>query len=363
LAQGGTEQSILELIKNFSDETEVFVIYFYSKHDLLEAFKEATANVIFLNLNGRYDWIKGYQKLKQTLKQIKPDLVIASLYRSNIISRFACLSLGIKTIGTFVEDNYGEERKKTFRGIKGLLKFYPTYLLDRATSFIPCAWISNSKSIGKNHIRYLGISEHKVYVIYRGRDSREIMEWKIPVQNTFVFVTIGRLYEKKGFKELISAFSLLEKKYPEISLIIYGEGPQRNELEKQITDLQLEHKIILPGNTPKAYTKLYQANCFVFPSRFEGFSGSLVEAMMSGIPIICSNISMNIEAVDHEETALVHSINDVDDLYNKMCIMIEKYPKMIEMGKRAREKALNYFEIRNISKQYEQLLYKINAKK
>jgi glycosyltransferase involved in cell wall biosynthesis len=360
LAQGGTEQSILELIKNFSDDNEVFVIYFYPRHDLLKAFEQTKCKIHFLDLKGRYNWLSGIQKLKIALKKIKPDLVIASLYRSNIITRISCLMLRIKLIGTFVEDNYGIERKKTFKGIKGKLKFYPTLILDIITSFIPFAWISNSIVIGKNHVKHLGISEKKVHVIYRGRNSKEIHEWIPPLSNKFSFVIIGRLYEKKGFTELVAAFSVLEKIHPNISLIIYGEGPQRKDLENQINILQLQKKVILAGNTPKAYMKLYDANCFVFPSRFEGFSGALVEAMMAGIPIICSDIPMNTEAVDHEITALVHKLKDTDDLFKKMILMIEKYPEMIEMGKRAREKALMLFEIKEIAKKYEQLLIKLN---
>ena len=60
------------------------------------------------------------------------------------------------------------------------------------------------------------------------------------------------------------------------------------------------------------------SNCFVFPSRFEGFSGALVEAMMTGVPIISSNIPMNLEAVEHNKTALVHEMKNSKDLLSKM---------------------------------------------
>lgn len=360
LAQGGTEQSILELIKNFSDEIEVFVVYFYPKHDLLQSFQKTNCVIHFLDLKGRYDWFSGIKKLKKTLNQIKPDLVIASLYRTNIITRVAGFLLHIKVIGTFVEDNYGKERRRTFKGIKGYLKFFPTLVLDRITSFIPTAWISNSWSIGKNHIKYLGLKKETVHVIYRGRNSKDIKAWSAPLNDEFVFATIGRLYEKKGFTELVDAFAILEKKFPKTSLVIYGEGPQRKELEFQINSLNLTNKVTLAGNFPDAYKKLNDANCFVFPSRFEGFSGALVEAMMSGIPIVCSDITMNIEAVGHDNSALVHKLKETNDLYNKMKLMIENYPEMIIMGKKAREKALQLFEIKEIAKKYEDLLKRIN---
>jgi glycosyltransferase involved in cell wall biosynthesis len=101
---------------------------------------------------------------------------------------------------------------------------------------------------------------------------------------------------------------------------------------------------------------MYEAHCFVFPSRFEGFSGALVEAMMTGIPIISSDIPMNLEAVENNKTALVHQLKNATDLADKMQEMISNYETMIAMGKRARKVAIEKFDIKNIAKQYETLL-------
>jgi len=355
LQQGGAEQSIAHTIKYFSKDIEVSILYFYPKSDLLKTYQDLGCNIISMNLQGKYEWRKAIQGMIKVLKEIKPDIVVTSLYRSNIISRVACKLSGIKLIGTFVDDSYNVERRKTFKGV-GLLKYEYTWLLDRATSFIPYAWISNSRCIGENNAKKLGLSLSKIKVVYRGRNSSSFPEWKMPDLTEFKFVTIGRLYEKKGYPELIEAFSEVSKNHKNATLVIYGEGSYRKEMEKQIAFHQLEDKITLAGNVPNAWMKIYESHCFVFPSRFEGFSGALVEAMMTGVPIISSDIPMNLEAVEHRQTALVHQLKNVKDLSDKMQDMITDYPSMIQMGTSAREVAIDKFDIKNIASQYEGLL-------
>ncbi len=356
LQQGGAEQSIAHIIRHFSKDTQVSILYFYPKSDLLPIYQELGCNIISLNLQGKYDFVKGITGMKKILEKDKPDIVVTSLYRSNIISRIACKLKGIKLVGTFVDDSYNIERRKTFTGFSGFIKYYSTWFLDRITSFIPCLWIANSRYIGESNGKHLGITESKIKVIYRGRNSKDFIEWKKPETDDFTFACIGRLYEKKGYPELIQAFGNIADKYSNTKLIIYGEGSYRAQMENQIADLNLKDQIVLAGNIPNAWQKMYESHCFVFPSRFEGFSGALVEAMMTGIPIISSDIPMNLEAVDNNKTALVHKLKDITDLTNKMEEMISNYPSMIEMGKRARQVAFEKFDIKNIAKQYETLL-------
>jgi glycosyltransferase involved in cell wall biosynthesis len=355
LQQGGAEQSIAHIIKHFSKDVQVTILYFYPKADLLPTYQALGCNIISMNLKGKYDWNKAIKGMVKILQQEQPDIVVTSLYRSNIISRIACKITGTKLAGTFVDDSYNIERRKTFRGI-GLLKYQFTWLLDRLTSFIPNVWISNSQCIGDNNAKKLGLPLSKIKVVYRGRNSNDFKSWQNPGNTPFKFVCIGRLYEKKGYPELIEAFSILNKKYSNATLTIYGEGSYRAQMEKRIAELDLTDKIILAGNIPGAWLKLYESNCFVFPSRFEGFSGALVEAMMTGIPIISSDIPMNLEAVEDNETALVHRLKDIDHLAEKMIAMMENYPSMIDMGQRARTLATVKFDIKNIAKQYEELL-------
>ena len=78
--------------------------------------------------------------------------------------------------------------------------------------------------------------------------------------------------------------------------------------------------------------------------------------MMSGIPIVASDIEMNKEAITDIETGLLFKVKDKQEFLEKVFKMIEHYPDMILMGKRARKEAIERFDINVIAKQYEGFL-------
>src|SRR5690606_29372888 len=129
-------------------------------------------------------------------------------------------------------------------------------------------------------------------------------------------------------------------------LLIYGEGNHRQSLEKLIEALGLGKAVKLPGVHPQVTEELFSADCFIFPSWYEGFSGALVEAMMSGIPIIASDIPMNLEAVTADDNALIFPVRNIRALELQMRYAIENPGPMAVLGKRAREEAIRRFDIK-----------------
>jgi len=362
LQQGGAEQSLAHTIAHFSPSTEITVVYFKKKEDLLPQFENLNCKLISVNLKGKLTWFDGVMKLKNIIQEIKPDIVVSCLYQSNIISRITCKITGTKLVGTFVSDSYSKERSVSFSKKRKLSAAYFLWL-DQLTSKIPIAWIANSESIKKSNCTILGINPNKVTVIYRGRNAEFIQPWIVPKNDTiFRFAFVGRLLETKGLNELVTAFETLTKSNSNVHLDIFGDGPYKITLTKQIDSSSCKNKITLHGNIDNAWKNLYHSNCFVFPSWYEGFSGALVEAMMLGIPIIASNISMNLEAVQPNYSALVYPVRNENILAENLRTCFEDYSKMIEMGQNARLVALEKFEIKTISKQYETFLKgKINS--
>ena len=359
LAQGGAEQSTLETIRNFSKSVEPIVVYFYSNHRLKDAFEQINCKLIFLDISGKYNFYTAIKALIKLLQIEKPDIVVSTLYRSSIISRFACLLTNTPLVGTFVSDSYIEERKKLFKGLKRVY-YYSTWALDCITANIPNGYISNSESIAKTNSKSLLIPIDKVYVVYRGRDSSLFSNWIKPSDtNSFIISAVGRLVDLKWYPLLIQAVFNLRNKYPNLKVIIYGEGPERKNLENLINELGIESMIKLAGNQFFAWKNLYNSNAYINTSIYEGFSGALVEAMMVGLPMIVSDISMNMEAVTHNETAIVFESNNVNDLTLAISNTIENYDRACELGKAAREKAIEYFDIKVVVKKYEETLRKI----
>ena len=362
LINAGTEKSILDITSVLSQRMEVKVIYFYPRHDLKESFEAARVPLKFMNLSGKRSFFMGIKKLRKVLNEEKPDIVVSSILRANLMSRIACKLTKTKLVGTFISDSYSAERQTSFSGRRKMGAYF-FYWLDRITAGIPLAWISNSQSIKKSNTAFLKVDTKIVQVIYRGRDPVKFKRYeRAYFDGCFKFVFMGRLLQTKGLEELIEAFNLVLERFPAIELDIYGEGSFRNQLTQKITDLGLDKKIILHGAVANGWKKLYDADCFIFPSWYEGFSGSLVEAMMVGIPIIASDIPMNLEAVTNEKTALIHRVKDKHSIAEQMITMVTGYGEMIGMGQLAREEALQRFDIKIIVNQYESFLRMVSTK-
>lgn len=114
--------------------------------------------------------------------------------------------------------------------------------------------------------------------------SRDFLELK----EEFVIMTIARLEKVKGVDRLIEA--MIKGRLPEINyrLLIIGDGSERKGLESLIKKLNLQERVRFLGELPNSKVPEYlvAADCFVLPSRSEGFGIALLEARAAHVPVI-----------------------------------------------------------------------------
>lgn len=99
-------------------------------------------------------------------------------------------------------------------------------------------------------------------------------------------VAVGRLTPQKGFDLLLHAFSAIAGDRPEWTLVIYGEGEERDKLEGLARALGLEKRVRLPGVTRQPGQWVQDAAIFVLSSRFESFGNVVTEAMAAGLAVV-----------------------------------------------------------------------------
>jgi glycosyltransferase involved in cell wall biosynthesis len=104
----------------------------------------------------------------------------------------------------------------------------------------------------------------------------------------FACIAVGRLHEQKGFDLLIDAFHR-SAVGPDAELLIAGEGPQRPELERRIAAGPKAAQIRLLGYREDVPALVGRADLYVMSSRYEGLAGALVEALASGIRVVCTD--------------------------------------------------------------------------
>jgi glycosyltransferase involved in cell wall biosynthesis len=127
-----------------------------------------------------------------------------------------------------------------------------------------------------------------------------------------VVVAAGRLAKEKGFRRLIRAFAPVAAAHPDWRLRIFGDGPERGELEALVDGLGLVGRVELPGHTADLRAELSQASVFALSSHFEAFGMALVEAMSLGVPAVSFDCPRGPgEIVDHGRNGLLVEDGDL----------------------------------------------------
>lgn len=140
-------------------------------------------------------------------------------------------------------------------------------------------------------------------------------------EHDFMIISVGELNRNKNHQSIIRAISTLNNK--KVKYILCGTGPLENDLIKLVKELYLENQVIFLGFRSDISELMNAADLFVFPSIREGLSLSLMEAMASGLPIVCSKIRGNIDLIDEGEGGYLVKPFEIEAFAKYIKIMIE----------------------------------------
>jgi glycosyltransferase involved in cell wall biosynthesis len=176
-------------------------------------------------------------------------------------------------------------------------------------------------------------------------------------------ISIGRLIEKKGFADLISACGLLKARGRDFVCEIIGEGPLEAELKSQIARENLGSRVKLTGSQTQEQIKLRlaQATIFVLPCRREKEGGMdnlptvIMEAMAAGLPVISTPLAGVPEMVVHDVTGELAPEKDPKAICAAMERLISDPIRARRMGDRGREIAREKFSIEISARQLQKI--------
>ena len=278
----GAEKSIVQIAINLKKTTPVFV-KLYKGDFLVELLVKNGIKVYSLRLENETK--TELEKMISIIKLEKPDIIHSTLFRSDRYARklkkiFPSLIL----VGSFVNNSYGKNRFKQLNFISRL-KLRSTLLRDRLSAKHVDYFISNSHAIMESNIKALAVNREIVEVIYRGRSLENTVpsvghiqqikkDLNIDEEKT-ILLNVARLSYSKGQIDLVKAFQIIAKTNPNILLLLAGEGLIYKKLKELIKNFNLEKRIFLLGYRNDIPTLLEMADIFVYPSYFEGLSGSL----------------------------------------------------------------------------------------
>lgn len=139
-------------------------------------------------------------------------------------------------------------------------------------------------------------------------ETRMTIRDQLNINDKYVIGTVGKLNYQKNHEFLIEVFKKIYDKNHNVHLLIVGGGALEQELKEKVNELKITNAVTMTGMKSNASEFLQAMDVFVFPSRFEGFGLSLIEAQASGLHCIASdtipketNVSDCVEYLDLKE--------------------------------------------------------------
>lgn len=207
----------------------------------------------------------------------------------------------------------------------------------------------------KNVLNIQTKSSKTIYAPHDMQTVRRLAQANIEVQGDYI-IAVGGLQKRKRFNILINAFSNVLNNFPDIKLIIIGNGSEKKNLESYIESKRLKENVLLLGFKENPYPYIKNAKLLVSSSYEEGLPRVLVEALILNTPVVSTKSSTSIdEIMTHDLKKFVCKIDNHLDIQTKIENALDSYPKIES----------HYYEKFDISytyKQYLSLIEHVNDK-
>lgn len=179
-------------------------------------------------------------------------------------------------------------------------------------------------------------------------------------ENTFKFISVGGLIERKRHKFLIEAFVDVFKEFDNVSLDIIGGGPEYNNLENLIKENNMENRIRLLGILSREETakKMRESDAFALLSTFETFGVVYIEALACGLPVIAT-INGGAEQIVNDNNGILINVDDKLKLCEALKYIYlnnNQYNKQ-EISKNCIEQYCEASISKALTDEYEKILY------
>jgi len=204
-------------------------------------------------------------------------------------------------------------------------------------------------------LQEVGVSLERIVTIPNGVETDSLnykRAYTINGQVTVIFV--GRLHPSKGVEVLLGAFNQVVLNRPDMGwrLWILGEGPLKPELELMARQLGIAQQVKFWGRVDDVPVYLTQADLFVLPSRTEGISNALLEAMAHGLPCVATRIGGNVDLIRHGENGLLVKPESESELVEAIKLLATDENLRCNVGKVARQTIEREYSLESVVRRY-----------
>jgi glycosyltransferase involved in cell wall biosynthesis len=364
LAQGGAERSLLDLAGEMR------------KHGIITTLATLRDEQVGFSLDGlgieriRIQGATAIRRLTNLRSHIRAgqfDLVHTTLLASDLTGRLAAWGTGVPVLGSIVNTTYDPDRLSDPH-----VSAWKVGLIRQADGWtarnLARRLHAISGEVRDSTARALGVSESRIVVIPRGRDpdefgrspqASEAMRRRMELgPRVPVFLAVGRHEYQKGHATLLEAWPAVLSATPDAVLLLAGRpGHESTHLTEMADRLAITESVRFLGFRRDVADLLAAADVFVFPSRYEGLGGALLEAMAAHVPIVVSDLAVTREVLG--SNAWFFPAGDAEALATAMISANERPDDAVPTA--ARDRFMELFTLEAVGFQMAELYREIVA--
>ena len=274
--------------------------------------------------NPRPTRLNDFVFISKIIKKEKPILCISNFGSTNIVT-IASYVFGVPNRINYLHTSPNQLRidsKKNsihdwfLKQRKILILKINTHVITNSTMMSEL--ITKSFKIKKNKISVLP------YLLEKSKNN-----WRPFDKRDYSICIIGRLSLSKGHKNLLYAFNECIKTNPKLKLLIVGDGPEKNTLQKITESLSQKNSVDFLGNVPNRDIGTIFSKCFasISASKSEAFGIVNIESLREGTPIICTNTEGAKDIIVNGKNGFIVDLTKKNDLARKIELVLKNWEK------------------------------------
>jgi L-malate glycosyltransferase len=222
--------------------------------------------------------------------------------------------------------------------------------------------ITVSNSSKKSLVKYYGVKEERVLVIYPGVDLELIDSVDVNEKYEHTIIFVGRLAPHKHVDHLLKVVKSLKRDISDIKLLIVGDGVEKDNLIDLIEEYGLNKGVSFLANLDyeELIAEMKKSNLLALPSTREGFGMVLAEANACGTPVVAYASGGVVEVVENGVNGFLVNERDIEDLSLKILDLLQNLEKSEIMGTHGRLIAEKQFEWNKNLEKYEKVLVELH---
>lgn len=250
----------------------------------------------------RFDW-NVVPQLQHLVGATRPDVIWSNSVKSHFLVRIA----GLHRRAAWVAFHHGYTTTDLKMHLYNQLDRYSLRAADRVLTScraFASQLVRRGIPAGRIEVQHMPI---RPFPTVSKEQSDEIRREIGAGQSVHVLLSVGRLSREKGHVDLIRAFAKIREMAPElpVRLVVVGEGPERPSIETACRALGVSNDVILTGQQSEVGRYYACADLFLMTSHSEGSPNALLEAMVTGVPVVATSVGGIPEIATSEEDALL----------------------------------------------------------